>query len=740
LAAPRVDRRLAAILATDVVGYSRLMEHDEDRTLARLKAHRKGFIEPLIAEYQGRTVKLMGDGALVEFASVVDAVRCAVLIQRGMAEREAGVPEDQRIRFRIGVNLGDVIHEEDGDLYGDGVNIAARLEQLAEPGGVIVSGTAYDHLQGKLDLPLEFAGEQRIKNIERLVRAYRVRLDGTVARLRLPFRRVWRLAARAAGAVLLLALIIATVSGGWWWWRQAREPAGPPLAGKPSVAVLPFSNLSGGAEDDYFADGMTDDLITDLAKVSGLDVIARNSVFAYKGRPVAAQEVARELGASHVIEGSVRRVGGRVRVNAQLVDATTGGHLWADRFEGSATDVFAVQDEVVGRIVAALAVELTPAEQARLARPPTRNLEAYDYFLRAEQAAKSGHQSGLREALTLYARATAFDLAFADAFAAHARTAAYVWRNDLDDPLPGPVARKTAYEMAGRALELDPQAPLPYAVLAVLQVVDRRYEEALASARRAVELGPGDAEAHAALALVLTYAGDHAEAVAAVERSLRLDPNPPTSDRLTAALAFTLHGNHARAIELLERGRALAPRVEDTHFMLAAVYARAGRLEDARATMADALRLDPSLSVEYQRLIYAHFRDGRDLALVLDAFREAGLPRWPYDFRGNERERLTGEEISRLAFGRTWRGRTGEGDPAFLQIGGDGRMALRTPTQIAIGTVFIEEDLLCERSESVALGRARCGPVYRHSRRPGEDGPGYTYVNAEKVLHFSPVE
>ena len=424
----------------------------------------------------------------------------------------------------------------------------------------------HNQVKDKLAFRFEPAGRHRVKNIAEPVEVWRV-APGEVA-VRAAGRRSRRSRpVYAAAAALAFLLLLVAGAAGWWWYdpRGPDEAGAPPLAGKPSVAVLPFANLSGEAEDAYFADGMTDDLITDLAKVSGLVVIARNSVFAYKGRPVAAQEVARELGVRYVVEGSVRRAGGRVRINAQLVDATTGGHLWADRFDRSAADVFAVQDEVIGRIVAALAVELTPAEQARLARPPTRNLEAYDYFLRAEQAAKSGYRPQLREALSLYGRATALDPAFADAFAAHARTAAYVWRNDFDDPLPGPVARKTAYETAGRALELDPQAPLPYAVLAVLQVVDRRYEEALASARRAVELGPGDAEAHAALGLVLTFAGDHAEAVAAVERSLRLDPNPPTGDRLTAALAFTLHGDHARAIELLERGRALAPMVDDIH-------------------------------------------------------------------------------------------------------------------------------------------------------------------------------
>ncbi len=319
MATARVERRLAAILAADVVGYSRLMERDEDRTLARLKAHRREFVEPRIAEYQGRIVKLIGDGALVEFASVVDAVRCAVLIQQGMAEREAAVPEVERIRFRIGIHLGEVIHESDGDLYGDGVNVAARLEQLAEPGGVVVSGTAYDHLQGKLDLPLEFAGEQRVKNIERLVRAYRVRLDGKAIRFRLPFRGVRRLALPVATA-LLLALVLAAGVRHFW-------PAGPPASGRPVLAVLPFENYGGDEATGRLADGLTEDVITDLARFQDLDVIARNSTEAYKGKPVDVRQVGKALDVGYVLEGSIQRQADRVRVTAQLVDAQSGAHV-----------------------------------------------------------------------------------------------------------------------------------------------------------------------------------------------------------------------------------------------------------------------------------------------------------------------------------------------------------------------------------------------------------------------------
>ncbi len=321
MAAPRAERRLAAILAADVVGYSRLVEHDEAGSLERLKSHRKAFIEPLIAEYRGRVVKLMGDGALCEFASVVDAVACAVAIQRGMAERERDVPEDERIRFRIGVNLGDVVLEEDGDLYGDGVNVAARLEQLAEPGGITLSGTAYDHLQGRLGCGLEFLGEQRVKNIERPLRVYRVALD-VVGRARAnrgccAGARVGR--PRAAAILLLLT---GAGAGGWWWYQSGRaEAGGLPLPDKPSVAVLPFDNLCGDERLGRLADGMVEDIIADLSRFRELFVIARNSSFVYKGKPHDVRQVGRELGVKYVLEGSVQGDGGRLRVTAQLIDA-----------------------------------------------------------------------------------------------------------------------------------------------------------------------------------------------------------------------------------------------------------------------------------------------------------------------------------------------------------------------------------------------------------------------------------
>jgi TolB-like protein/class 3 adenylate cyclase len=381
-----MERKLTAILAADVVSYSRLMEVDEAGTLAALKAHREDLIDPEIAQHHGRIVKLMGDGALVEFASVVDAVACAVTIQAGMIGRNEDLDEKRRIEFRIGVHLGDVIVEGD-DLYGDGVNVAARLEGLAKRGGICISQQAYDQIETKLDLAYEDLGEQQVKNIARPVRAYRVLREGEAPPEPETPKRRGSTARQFIGSAAVLLVVVAGLVLGWWQpWVPEEEPAsierlGFPLPDKPSIVVLPFNNMSDDPSQDYFTDGMTEDLITDLSKISGLFVIARNSSFSYKGRQTDVRTIARELGVRYVLEGSVRRAGDNVRINAQLVDASTGGHLWAERYDGERQDVFALQDSVTERIVSALAVHLTAGEKAQVARRETNNIAAYDAFL-----------------------------------------------------------------------------------------------------------------------------------------------------------------------------------------------------------------------------------------------------------------------------------------------------------------------------------------------------------------------
>ncbi|NNH33656.1 adenylate/guanylate cyclase domain-containing protein, partial [Rhizobium sp. SEMIA 4085] len=447
-----MERRLTAILSADVVGYSLLMGEDEGGTLDRLKACRRELVDPAIKEFHGRIIKLMGDGTLVEFASVVDAVRCAAVIQREMAGRDQGVSETKRIQFRVGVNLGDIIVEGD-DIYGDGVNIAARLQGIAPPGGICISGTAFDHAAHKADVGFSALGEQHLKNIADPVRVYRVLLDPSEAGkiVAAPARRAGRRAIVLATLAALLIAITAIVVA--WQWQFAPQRA--------TIAVLPFANLSGDPRQDYFTDGITDDLITDLAKLSDLDVISQNSVFAYKGKPRVLADIKRDLGVQFVVEGSVRRTDGQIRVNAQLIDAASGDNLWANRFARGGADGFAVQDEMSRQIAEALGLKLTPSEAERIARPPTANLEAYDYYLRAEQATRTGRRSRLLEALALFDKAQALDPGFAAAFAADAHATPYVWRSAYDDVLPSAPPRKTAYDQPRRALALDPGLPAP---------------------------------------------------------------------------------------------------------------------------------------------------------------------------------------------------------------------------------------------------------------------------------------
>jgi adenylate cyclase len=420
------DRRLVAILAVDIVGYSRLIEADEAGTLAAMRALRCEFIDPLLAEYHGRIVKLVGDGAIMEFGSVVDAVVCAVALQRGIAARQLEISPDHRIVFRMGVNLGDVVVEGD-DLLGDGVNVAARLEQLCESGGLFISGTAYDQLQGKLELPLEFIGEQHVKNITRPVRTYRVRFGGAARNKRYRIRR-WRKWAILAA----VALLVLSAAGSAFWLRPRETNAETafiarmkfPLPDKPSIAVLPFDNFSSDPEQSYFADGLTEDLITGLSNLPGIFVVARNSTFAYKGKPTKVQQVAQDLGVRYVLEGNVRREGDQVRIEAQLIDAVGSRRLWDDHYDGTMTNIVALQDKVIGEVVSTLPIEFTAAEKAesKLTVPTPK---AYDTFLRGWGHLRRDTEDETLKAIALFETAVALDPYYSRAYAA---LAAANWR------------------------------------------------------------------------------------------------------------------------------------------------------------------------------------------------------------------------------------------------------------------------------------------------------------------------
>jgi adenylate cyclase len=577
VAAARVERRLAAILAADVVGYSALMERDEDRTLARLKAHRREFIEPLIAEHRGRVVKLMGDGALCEFASVVDAVACAVAIQRGMAERERDVLEAERILFRLGVNLGDVIREEDGDLYGDGVNIAARLEQLAEPGGIVVSGSAYDHLQGKLGCSFEYLGERRLKGIERLVRAYRVELGA------------------GTGATSAPALT---------------------LPDKPSIAVLPFDNVSDDPAQAYFSDGITEDIITELSRFRDLLVIARNSSFAFKGKPVDAVEVGRRLGVRFLLEGSVRKAGERVRITAQLIDAATGTHLWAERYDRTLEDIFAVQDEVVATIAATLAGRIELAGTERAKRKPPQDLLAYDCLLRGMEHLAGYGEDANAKARAMFERAAGLDPGYALARAYLALTI-YV-----EEWLRTGSGLERALALAREAVALDGEDSRCQRILGEISLHARQFERADFHSERALALNPNDAHAAAYRAYILTYLGRPEEAVDWIRKAMRLNPFHPGWYWATLARALHAGDQHEEALAAYER--IAVPRFFHLACM-AACHGRLGHDEEARRYVERTLEAKADFS-SGGWLATLPFRREEDRRRLLEEFCAAGLP------------------------------------------------------------------------------------------------------------------
>jgi adenylate cyclase len=574
-------RKLAAILAADVAGYSRLMSHDEEGTLRRLKEHVGELVEPSIAAHQGRIVKRTGDGLLVDFASAVEAVRCAVAIQSGMTDRNRATPESSRIEFRIGINLGDVIIEGE-DIYGDGVNVAARLEGIAEPGAVFVSRAVRDSVRDKLDVVLDDLGERPVKNIARPVRVFRI--------------------GRAAGA------------------RPGPMPA--PVQDKPSIAVLPFTNMSGDAEQEYFSDGMTEDLITDLSKVSGLFVIARNSSFAYKGKAVKVQEIGRDLGVRFVLEGSIRKAGNRARITAQLIDAGNGGHLWAERFDRELTDIFATQDEVVRKIVGALAVKLTRGEEERLRRRGTNNVEAYEFWLRARDLLGRGTRDSTAQARAMHRQAIEIDPSFPAPHAglAFAAISDYVnaWAVDPEQALD------EAEGWARRAIELNDQEPVGHTALGSTLIFRREHDAALAAHSRSIELDPNYAQGYIGIGVALIYSGRAAEALEPFATAMRLDPHYPNMLLHFVAQAQFSLGHYEIAADYLLDRIARNPNTDASRMLLAACYGHLGRTEEARAAWTDLIKVNPGFSLA-QRARVLPYKDASDFRRITEGLAKAGL-------------------------------------------------------------------------------------------------------------------
>jgi adenylate cyclase len=626
-------RRLAAVLSVDVVGYSRLMGADEAGTLAAIKAHRKELFEPKALQYHGRTVKLMGDGALMEFPSAVDAVAFAVEVQCAMAERNEGFPKARQIVYRIGINIGDIIIEDD-DIFGDGVNIAARLEGLAEPGGICVARNVFDQVKGKLDLTFKALGRKKVKNITQPVTVYRLVLDDKARQLisEVPEAASARGGWRPYAAALLVLLLVA--GGIVWWqpWASSMKPAPAdttsvekaslPRAGKPVIAVLPFQNISGEREQDYFSDGITGDVITDLSQISGLFVIARSTMFTYKGNAVKVEQLARELGASFVLEGSVQKAGNRVRVNVQLVDARTRHPLWADRYDRELRDVFSLQDDVVQKIVGALSVKLRPSEEEKLSHSAEAHPEAYDMLLRGLELYRRLTPELIAASQEYFERAIAFDPSFARAHAALALSNAMMVELGIVKN-PKPVALE-ALEIGKHALALDDSVREVHFALSIVYRALGRHDEAIAAARRAIALDPNYADGYGVLAINLNYAGKPEEGLAKIKQAMELNPRHPFFYVWILGQSYYLLGRYDEAAEQFERVKRANPHFPPAHKMLAVVYTELGRVDDAEWAATEYETLVPDYTLK-REATSSPYREWAVFDRYVTALRKAGL-------------------------------------------------------------------------------------------------------------------
>ena len=586
MASKGTQRKLTAILCADVVGYSRLMGADEEATIETLTAYRKVFTSK-IKKHRGRVVDAKGDAILAEFASVVDAVNGAVEIQRELTDKNAELPDDRRMDFRIGINLGDVVVKDDV-IYGDGVNVAARLESLAEPGGICISRPVHDQVRPKLELEYEYLGEQQVKNIAEPVRAYRVRMDESES------------ASPQAPA------------------KEADRPSR-----LPAIAVLPLANMSNDPEQEYFSDGMTEDIITNLSKISRLSVTARNTVFTYKGKAVNVQQVGKELNVNHVLEGSVRKAGSRVRITAQLIDVSTGNHVWAERYDRELQDIFEVQDEITHHIVEALDVGLLDGEQARVWRQSTQNAEAYDYLLQGRSRWQSTRtRQGMIQARRLLEEAVALDGNFAHALA---NLAAFCLEEVRHGWSQSPQASMSqGFELVNRAIALDDSLAYAWGIVAMFHLENKEHDQALRAAKRGVSLNPVGANVNTHFARAQFFAGKHKQALATIRKAEALTPTPTPRQLFSLGLHCLWSGNLEEARAALKNALEQTPDSLEAHVILAATHAAQG--QEAKREEQDILRIEPDFNLKEWVPRLFPFKDEADSERMMELLRKAGLP------------------------------------------------------------------------------------------------------------------
>jgi adenylate cyclase len=622
-------RKLTALFSADVVGYSRMMGEDESSTIRTLETY-KGVMFALIKQHRGRVVDSTGDNLLAEFGSVVDAVQCAVAVQKELQTRNSDLAEERKMKFRIGINLGDVIEEKDR-LYGDGVNIAARLEALADPGGICVSKTAFDYVESKLPLGYQFLGEQEVKNITKPVGAYKVLMERRVidedekkATKGLP---LWRRRALLSIGTIVIVAVIAALYWNFYLPQPSVEPASEekmafPLPEKPSIAVLPFVNMSGDPKQDYISDGITDQIITYLSMHPNMFVIASNSVFTYKGKPVKVQQVAEELGVRYVLEGSVQSIGNRLRLTAQLIDALTGKHLWAERYDRDLKDFFALQDDITIKILEELQVELVFGESFRKIAGSTninffqKMSKGWSYFIQFTPESNEQARKLYEDAITLEPK---------DALAHSMLGWTFFLRvyNGVSKS-PGEDIKK-AFELAQKAIALDDSISYAYTLLSYIHLNNRQYEKAVAEVQQAVALSPNDADARSHMANIYNLVGRRKEAVSAAKQAIRLNPFPQSYFFTFLGDSLCLAGRYNEAIEAYKKAIHVNPKSISSMLGLAVAYRLSGREAEARATAEEFLMINPRFSVKGWAIRSA-YKNQADIELLADAMRKAGLP------------------------------------------------------------------------------------------------------------------
>jgi adenylate cyclase len=628
------NRKLAAILHADVKGYSRLMGEDEEATVNTLTTCME-VMSVLIEKHRGRVVGGAGDSLLAEFVSVVSAVRCAVEIQEHLKTVNDEIVEDRKVVFRIGINLGDVI-EKDGDLLGDGVNIAARVEALADGGGICITRSAYDQVKKKLNLVYEYQGAHHLKNIAEPVRVYKVltaseHTSQLIGELKTPIR-LSRKVVIATSAIL--ALVVATVIWSFYPFSPKIEPASIgkmafSLPDIPSIAVLPFTNMSDDPKQEYFADGITEDLITDLSQMSGLFVIARNSTFVYKGNPVKIRQVAEDLGVRYVLEGSVRKAGEQVRINTNLIDATTGNHIWAKRYDGKLDNIFALQDKITRKIFTALAVKLSTGEEKKIGRKETDNIEAYDAFLKGWEHYRRWTPEDFRKALPFFEKAIELDPQYGRPYAAIASVYTEGYQRAWDWSHVLGVSAEAMPGLAGEYLKeaLKNPTPLAHQVASKWYIILLFSEEAIAEAERAIALDSNDAVGYTAMAGALIYNGKPEEAIAFVNKAIRLDPHNMPNYLYIQGLAYFGMEQFEEAVSFFERAFKLNPEIGLVQrAYLAAAYVYLGQEEKAIAQIDEPeikeIRELYDLYVKYEG---AYYKNSKDRARLVDALSKVGL-------------------------------------------------------------------------------------------------------------------